>query len=47
VASLEDMERRHIRDVLARTGGNRSKTAALLGIASSTLYEKMRKYGIG
>lgn len=47
VASLEDMERRHIRDVLARTGGNRSKTATLLGIASSTLYEKMRKYGIG
>lgn len=46
VASLEDMERRHIRDVLARTGGNRSKTATLLGIASSTLYEKMRKYGI-
>ncbi|MEY4674193.1 MAG: hypothetical protein RL148_1977 [Planctomycetota bacterium] len=46
VATLEDVERRHIRDVLARTGGNRSKTATLLGIASSTLYEKMRKYGI-
>lgn len=46
VPTLEEMERAHIVDVLQRTGGNRSKSAHLLGIAVSTLYEKLRRYRI-
>jgi two-component system NtrC family response regulator len=46
IATLEDVERLHIVEVLHRTGGNRSRTAQLLGIASSTLYEKMKRYRI-
>ncbi|MCR9246449.1 MAG: sigma 54-interacting transcriptional regulator [bacterium] len=45
--SLEDVERRHIRATLKRLGGNRAKTAQALGIAASTLYEKLRRYEIG
>lgn len=46
VPTLEEMERAHIVDVLQRTGGNRSRSAHLLGIAVSTLYEKLRRYRI-
>jgi DNA-binding protein Fis len=31
---------------MQRTGGVRSRAARLLGIASSTLYEKLKKYGL-
>jgi len=40
-----DMEKRIIRSVLERSGGNVSKTASRLGISRKTLYEKMRRYG--
>ena len=30
-----------VREVLKRLGGNRARTAQTLGIASSTLYEKL------
>ncbi len=43
-ASLEDVERRHIADVLVHTGGNVSQAARILGIDRVTLYNKMRKY---
>lgn len=43
---LEDLERRHIRTVLARVGGNRARAAQVLGIAVSTLYERIKKYGL-
>ncbi|MFO1029808.1 MAG: FHA domain-containing protein [Planctomycetota bacterium] len=43
IATLEELERQHILDVLQRTGGNRQKTAQLLGIAVSTLYEKLKR----
>jgi transcriptional regulator with AAA-type ATPase domain len=46
VPTLEEVERAHIVDVLQRTGGNRSRSAQLLGIAVSTLYEKLRRYRI-
>ncbi len=46
VATLEEIERLHIVDVIQRTAGNRSRAAQLLGIASSTLYEKMKRYRI-
>lgn len=44
--TLEDVERTHIAEVMIRTGGVRSRAAQVLGIASSTLYEKLKKYKI-
>jgi transcriptional regulator with PAS, ATPase and Fis domain len=46
IKSLEHMERDYILEVLRSREGNRSVTARLLGIARSTLQEKLRKYGI-
>ena len=46
-AMVEDVERRHIRSALDRTGGSVSKTADLLGISRKTLWEKMKKLKIG
>ncbi len=46
VPTLEQLERQHIVDVMQRTGGNRARTAQMLGIASSTLYEKLKRYCI-
>jgi len=42
--SLDAVERRHIESVLQQTGGNRSRTARLLGISRSTLHAKIRRY---
>jgi DNA-binding NtrC family response regulator len=39
-------EKRHIERALARTGGRMSETARILGISRTTLWEKMRRYGI-
>jgi len=44
--SLAAVERRHILRVLEHCGGNRKKTAALLGIATNTLWRKLREYGL-
>jgi len=44
--SLEEVERRHIANVLRHTDGNVSQTARLLGIDRVTLYNKMRKYNL-
>ena len=46
ILTLEDVEQRHIRDVLQRVGGNRARAAQVLGIAASTLYEKLKRYAI-
>jgi transcriptional regulator with GAF, ATPase, and Fis domain len=46
VPTLEAVERQHILDVMQRTGGNRTRAAQLLGIANSTLYEKLKRYCI-
>lgn len=43
---LEDLELEAIRQTLEQTKGNRVRTAERLGIAVSTLYEKLRKYGL-
>ncbi len=44
--SLEEMEKRHIANVLIKYSGNKSKTARMLNISRSTLREKMKNYGI-
>ncbi|MFH0783286.1 MAG: sigma-54-dependent Fis family transcriptional regulator [Pseudomonadota bacterium] len=44
--SLQDSERATILRSLSRHRGNMRKSAADLGIARSTLYEKIRKFGI-
>jgi len=41
-----DLERKMIMDALVKTRGRRSKTAALLGWGRSTLWRKMKQYGI-
>ena len=44
--TLEEIEQRHIRDVLASVSGNRSQAARILGISRSTLQDKIRRYGL-
>jgi Nif-specific regulatory protein len=44
--TLEDVEEKHIRFALRQTGGNISDAAVLVGIARSTLYQKIKKYNI-
>ena len=44
--SLEGPERRLIERALEANGGNRKQTAAMLGINRTTLFNKMRKYGL-
>jgi len=44
--SLADMERQHIRKVLAFTRGNKTKAAELLEIGLTTLYNKIREYSL-
>jgi two-component system response regulator AtoC len=46
LASLEEVEKRHVAAVLAHTGGNVSQSARILGIDRVTLYNKMRKYAL-
>jgi nitrogen regulation protein NR(I) len=44
--SLEDLERQYIQEVLKRTRGHQTRTAAILGIDRRTLYRKIRRYGL-
>ena len=44
--TLEEMERRHIERALQREGGKVGRAAAALGIARSSLYEKLKRYRI-
>ncbi|MCB9917467.1 MAG: FHA domain-containing protein [Planctomycetes bacterium] len=46
IPTLEDVERDHIRHVLEIVGGNKVLASKALGIANSTLYQKMKKFGI-
>jgi Nif-specific regulatory protein len=43
-ASLEEVERRHILEILRQTGWNKSRASAILGIERSTLDRKIRRY---
>ena len=43
---LEELERRAILSTLRQTGGDKQKTARLLGIGKTTLYRKLKQYQI-
>ncbi len=45
--SLEQIEREYLRQVMAKTGGNRLKTATVLGISERHIYRLIEKYGFG
>ena len=45
-AALANPERQIILDALENNGWNRQETAEMLGINRTTLYKKMKKYGI-
>ncbi|MBM4034135.1 MAG: FHA domain-containing protein [Planctomycetes bacterium] len=44
--SIEQVERQHIERVLRHTGGNKKEAAGILGIDRSTLYAKLKSYGL-
>lgn len=44
--SLEELEEVAVRRALEEHGGNRSRAARALGIHRTTLYQKMRRYGL-
>jgi DNA-binding NtrC family response regulator len=44
--AIDEFERAHIAKVLELASGSRTKAAALLGISRSTLWEKLKKYGM-
>lgn len=44
--TLQEMERNLIYSALERTGGNKRKAAALLGISERTLYRKIKEYSL-
>ncbi len=46
VLRLDEVERKAIAEVLKSTGGDRSRTAELLGIGRTTLYRKIKEYSL-
>lgn len=44
--TLESIEKQHIRKVLKLAGGNKTQAAKLLDIGLTTLYQKLKDYGI-
>ncbi|MCC6660262.1 MAG: sigma-54-dependent Fis family transcriptional regulator [Phycisphaerales bacterium] len=45
-ASLQQLEKRAIRETLRLTAGNREQAATMLGIGERTLYRKLKEYGL-
>jgi two-component system response regulator AtoC len=45
-ASLQEIEARHIAELLHRHDGNRREVAEALGVSERTLYRKLKKYGL-
>ncbi len=46
MSSLEELEHAHILRVLSACGGQKTKAAAILGINRTTLWKKLRQYGL-
>jgi transcriptional regulator with PAS, ATPase and Fis domain len=46
IPTLREMERVQILHALKETGGDRAKAADMLGIDKTTLWRKVKKYGI-
>jgi DNA-binding NtrC family response regulator len=46
LVSLDDLERRHIMRVLDAVEGQKTKASAILGINRTTLWKKLRQYGV-
>lgn len=46
ILTLEEMEKRHIMTVLEKTGDNKSLTSKILDLPRTTLWRKMKKYGL-
>ncbi len=46
LTSLEDLEKKTIRDALIHNNGRRKETAQQLGISERTLYRKIKEYGM-
>ncbi len=44
--NLKQLERRHVVNILKNVNGNRNKASEILGIARSTLFDKIRQHGI-
>ncbi len=44
--SLANVEREHILKILESAGGNKTRTAEILGIGLTTLYRKLQDYGL-
>lgn len=44
--TLEEMEKGYIEELLRRYAGNKSRVAKILGIDRTTLYNKIKKYGV-
>ncbi|SMO69057.1 sigma-54-dependent transcriptional regulator [Fodinibius sediminis] len=45
-STLEEIERAHIKGVLRKVDGNKTKAAGILGIGTSTLYRKIQEYDL-
>ncbi len=45
-ASLDTLTRQHIARVLAATGGNKKRTAEILGVDRRTLYRMLKRYSM-
>jgi DNA-binding NtrC family response regulator len=46
-ATLQDLERKAIVEALQAVGGDRVRAAKLLGIGKTTIYRKLKEYGLG
>lgn len=46
LSSLEELEKKHIQDILFITRGNQSEAARILGIDRRTLYRKIKSYDL-